>query len=115
MWPNRIGGDVGLQPARAACRGALIGQPVEVFVGLHIFGQAALKFAQVSPESRQQGMAHHTVAGVVAAGDRAVRAGQRLPQLVAGVRQPQVQVVVGGQRVEQLDVGARQPGVPEQR
>ena len=54
-------------------------------------------------------------AGVVAAGDRAVDAGERLPQVVAGVRQPQVQVVVGGQRVEQLDVGARQPGVPEQR
>ena len=55
------------------------------------------------------------VAGVVAAGDLAVHVGERLPQVVAGVRQPQVKVVVGGQRVEQFDLGAGQPGVPEQR
>ena len=55
------------------------------------------------------------VAGVVAAGDLAVDVGERLPQVVAGVRQPQVQVVVGGQRVEQFDLGAGQPGVTEQR
>ena len=38
-----------------------------------------------------------------------------LPQVVAGVRQPQVKVVVGGQRVEQFDLGGRQPGVAEER
>ena len=54
-------------------------------------------------------------AGVVPAGDRTVGAGQRSPQLVAGVWQPQVQVVVGSQGVEQLDVGSGQTGVPEQR
>ena len=48
-------------------------------------------------------------------GDRAAQSGQRTPQVVAGMRQPQVQVVVGGQRVEQFDLGDRQPGVAEQR
>ena len=60
-------------------------------------------------------MADLAVAGVVAAGDLAVHVGERLPQVVAGVRQPQVKVVVGGQGVEQFDLGARQPGVAEQR
>ena len=55
------------------------------------------------------------VAGVVAAGDLAVDVGEGLPQVVAGVRQPQVKVVMGGQRVEQFDLGAGQPGVAEQR
>ena len=112
LWPNGIGGDVGLQPAEQRVGAVSAGQ---ILVGLQIGRQAALQFAQVAPERRQQRMAHCAVAGVLAAGNRAVGAGERLPQLVAGVRQPQVQVVVGGQRVEQLDVGARQPGVPEQR
>jgi hypothetical protein len=45
-------------------------------------------------------MAHLAVAGVIMPGNRAVGAGQRAPQFVARMRQPQVQVVVGRQRVE---------------
>ena len=59
-------------------------------------------------------MSDLAVAGVVAAGDLAVHVGERLPQVVAGVRQPQVQVVMGGQGVEQFDLGAGQPRVAEQ-
>ena len=69
-------------------------------------GQAALQFAKVAAEGGQQRVADLAVAGVVAAGDQAVHAGERLPQIVAGVRQPQVKVVMGGQRVEQFDLGA---------
>ena len=80
-------------------------RPTEVFVGLRVGGQAALQFAQVAAEGGQQRVPDVAVAGVVAAGDRAVHAGERLPQVVAGVRQPQVEVVVGGQGVEQFDLG----------
>ena len=54
-------------------------------------------------------------AGVLVTGDGMVDVGQRAPQAVAGVRQPQVQVVAGGQRLQQLDVGGGQAGVPEKR
>ena len=101
--------------SRAGCRGDLSAADQQVFVGLRLGGQAALQLAQVAAEGGQQRVADLAVAGVVAAGDRAVHAGERSPQVVAGVRQPQVQVVVGGQRLEQLDLGAGQPGVTEQR
>ena len=87
----------------------------QVFVGLRIGRKAALQFAEVAAEGGQQRVPDFAVAGVVAAGDLAVHAGERLPQVVAGVRQPQVKVVVGGQRLEQFDLGARQPGVTEER
>ena len=74
-----------------------------------------MQLAQVAAEGGQQRVADVAVAGVVAAGDLAVLAGELSPEVVAGVGQPQVKVVVGGQRVEQFDLGARQPGVAEQR
>ena len=42
----------------------------EVFVGLRVGGQAALEFAQIAAERRQQRMVDLAVGGVVAAGDR---------------------------------------------
>ena len=77
--------------------------------------QRALQLTQVAAQGLQQRMARPPAGWCRRARHRAADAGERLPQRVAGVRQPQVQVVMGGQRVEQLDVGARQPGVPEQR
>ena len=87
----------------------------EVLVGADVGGQAALQLAQIPAEGGQQRMADPAVAGVVAAGDRAVQVAERSPQVVAGMGQPQVQVVVGGQRLDQLDLGDGQPGVSEQR
>ena len=113
LWPNGIRGDVGLQPAEQRVRAG--GRRAEVLVGGDVGGQAALQLAQVPAEGGQQRMADRAVTGVVAARNRAAHAGERSPQVVAGVRQPQVKIVVGGQRPDQLDLGGRQPGVPEQR
>ncbi len=113
--PHLVGGDVGLQPAQQGVGAVGAGRSREVFVGLRVRRQAALQLAKVAAEGGQQRMADLAVAGVAAAGDLAVHVGERLPQPVAGVRQPQVQIVVGGQRVEEFDLGARQPGVAEQR
>ena len=41
--------------------------------------------------------------------------GELSPQVVAGVRQPQVKVVMGRQGLQQFDFGRRKSGVPEQR
>ena len=49
----------------------------EVFVGLRVGGQAALQFAEVAAERGEQRMVDVAVAGVVAAGDRAVYVGER--------------------------------------
>ena len=106
-----VGGDVGLQPAEQRVRTVV---PAEIFIAVRIRGQAALELAKIAAEGGQQRMTDLTVTGVVAAGDLAVRAGERLPQRVAGVRQPQVEVVVGRQRVEQFDLGPGQPRVAEE-
>ena len=88
--------------------------PAQIFVGLRVSGQTALQFAKVSAEGGQKRMPYLPVAGVVAAGNLAVDTGERRPQGVAGVRQPQVKVVMGRQCVEQLDLRARQPRVAEE-
>ncbi len=114
--PNGIGGDVGLQPAKQSV-GAVEGasRTKQVFVGLPVGGQAALKFAKVAAEGGQQRMGDGAVAGVVAAGDLPVIACELSPQVVAGVGQPEVKVVMGGEGLQQFDFGRRQSGVPEQR
>ena len=71
--PHGVGGDVGLQPAQQRV-GAVVA--AEVLVGLRVGGQAALEFAKVAAEGGQQRMSDLTVAGVVAAGDLAVDAGE---------------------------------------
>ena len=86
----------------------------EVFVGVRVGGQAALELAQVAAEGGQQWVSDVAMAGVVAAGDSAVLARELLPQVVAGVRQPEVEIVVCGQGIEQLDLGGGQSGMPEQ-
>ena len=94
---HRVGGDVGLQPAqqRVGALGAW-----QVFVGARVVGQAALQFAEVAAEGGQQRMVDFAVAGVFATRDLAADAGERLPQVVARVGQPQVEIVVGGERFE---------------
>ena len=85
----------------------------KVFVGVSA-RQAALQFAQIAAEGGQQWVADVAVAGVVAAEDGSVIACELLPQVVAGVGQPEVKVMVGGQGTQELDLGGRQPGVAEQ-
>ena len=91
--PHLVGGDVGLQPPEQRVGMAVA---AEILVGLRVPRQAALQFAKVAAEGRQQRVPDLAVADVVAATDLAVHVGERLPQRVAGVRQPQVQVVMGG-------------------
>ena len=78
-------------------------------------GQAALQLADVAAQRGQQRVADPRWPGSSSRGHGPGGVGQRLPQRVAGVRQPQVDVVVVGERGEQLDLGDRQPGVAEQR
>src|SRR5262245_42221839 len=86
----------------------------EEFVGLRVGGQAALQFAQVTAEGGEQWVVDAAVAGVVAAGDGAMHGGELLPQIGAGMRQPEVEIMVRGKGVEELDLGRRQPGVSEE-
>ena len=109
---NRIGGDIGLQPAEQSVRP---GRTRQELVGGHRRRQAALEFTEVTPEAGQRRVAGQSVALVVPARDDPALAAQRRPQRSARMRQPQVQVVVDGQRLEQLDIGGGQPGVSEQR
>jgi len=108
---NGVRSDVGLQPAKQSV-GILTA--TQEFVGLWLCGQTALQLTQVPAEGGQQWVVDVAVAGVVAAGDGTVLGGEPLPQVVAGMRQPEMEVVMGGEGVEQLDLGGRQPGVPEQ-
>ena len=75
--PHGVGGDVGLQPAQQRVGAVVAPADQEVFVGLRVRRQAALQFAEVAAEGGQQRMADLAVAGVVAAGDRAVHVGER--------------------------------------
>ena len=67
LGTDGVGGDVGLQPAEQRVGMA---STSEVFVGLRVGGQAALQFAKIAAERRQQRMVDLAVGGVVAAGDR---------------------------------------------
>ena len=99
-----VGADVGLQPTQQGV-GSWCG--ADEFVGVAAW-QAALHFAKIAAEGVEQRMVGPVAAGVVLARHGLVDVGERLPQVVARVRQPQVQVVVGGQRLEQFDVGGWQ-------
>ncbi|CFS10451.1 hypothetical protein BN1213_03750 [Mycobacterium tuberculosis] len=112
---RRVAGDVGLQPSQQRVG---FGCGTKEFVGGPGGGQRALQFAHVAAQRFQQRVLGGPPAGVLPPRQQAIsalEAGQRPPQLVAGVRQPQVQVVVDGQRIQQLHVGAGQAGVAEQR
>ena len=109
--PDFVGRDVGLQPAEKVVG---FGCATKVFVGSGANRQAALQLAQIAPECAQQRVSGSVVTGVVAARDSAVEVGQRSPEIIAGMGQPQMQVVVGGQRIQQFDVGTCQSGMAEQ-
>ena len=108
--PDLVGRDVGLQPAQQRVRESGAGMELIGLGG----GQAALQLPQITAEGLQQRVPHPRPADVDAPRLLTAQLGQRLPQRVAGMRQPQVQIVVGGQGAEQFEVGRRQPGVPEQ-
>ena len=111
--PHRVGGDVGLQPAQ---------QRVGQFYGHRGIRRSSASAGRLRCSSRRSrprvaSSGCPTSRWLVSSrrGIWPCIARERLPQVVAGVRQPQVEVVVGGQGVEQLDLGGGQPGVPEQR
>ena len=53
-----------------------MGGATEIFVGLPGGGQAALQFAQIAAERRQQRMVDQAMGGVLAARDGALIAGE---------------------------------------
>ena len=108
LWPNGIGGDVGLQPTEQGVGSVVAGQ---VFVGLP--GSAGRRVAVRAGPARASPAADGPTRGgwcLRAGGLSPCVPRERPPQLVAGVRQPQVQFVVGGQRLRAVRCRCRPAG-----
>ena len=100
------------QPEQGLASG---GGGADVLVGRRLGGQARCSSRRSRPSVSSSGWSAARRLVSSRRGIAPLIAGERAPQLVAGVRQPQMQLVVGRQRVEQFDIGACQAGVPEQR
>ena len=113
LGTDRVGAQVALEPAEQGLgergRGDLDVRAVVART------EAALQLALVAAERGEQRVPDPAMAVVEPARRRPLEIREPLPQVGAGVRQPQVEVVVGGERAQQLDLRGRHPGVAEQR